>query len=459
MFLKIILIRAVVFEISERYITWGMWLTIIILMRMLCDLTSERFKNLTTYTPNSTWIVHFKLITLYICLIFGDLAWFYVFIIEFKQLTFAQKIIHIYECVILFLHSIQGISKYCLYLYEIIKKGTWDDRGLYSYYIEFFIHSFELLSSIGYFLTFLILKGVSMGVFEFIVVFLHLRTLILQLKKKITAYKNYRKLTNEMESTYKNMTSEELSELQENCAICRDALKSAKKLPCGHLFHTNCLRSWLEYNHSCPSCRYELIPNLNQQNQNQRNDQVRQQNIDIQYNERDRQVWRFNNLIPNIPLAPNFQFEVNRSNNQNGDDNFNLIESLNLVKEVYPNVPDSVIIEDLKTTRDFEQTIINITEGYIVIPQKSQNDDNTKYFTNDDSTNNNLKKDDEVDNTNNNNKIIELNTPPRFPDTFKSSPKERQESLERRKKMMLEAARKRFQEMENKISDHKQKTD
>jgi len=48
------------------------------------------------------------------------------------------------------------------------------------------------------------------------------------------------------------------------CAICHDDLaqKEAEKtilqMPCLHFFHEECILPWLENNHTCPNCRYQL---------------------------------------------------------------------------------------------------------------------------------------------------------------------------------------------------------
>lgn len=45
------------------------------------------------------------------------------------------------------------------------------------------------------------------------------------------------------------------------CAICKDMMnigEKAKKLPCGHGYHGDCIMPWLGSRNSCPVCRFEL---------------------------------------------------------------------------------------------------------------------------------------------------------------------------------------------------------
>ena len=79
-----------------------------------------------------------------------------------------------------------------------------------------------------------------------------------------------------MDRRYANATEEELAAMSDRtCIICREELTAAaanneaapngqaqhqdgpnmtpKKLPCGHVFHFQCLRSWLERQQSCPT--------------------------------------------------------------------------------------------------------------------------------------------------------------------------------------------------------------
>eukprot|EP00747_Dinoflagellata_sp_TGD_P169962 gnl/TRDRNA2_/TRDRNA2_200288_c0_seq1.p1 gnl/TRDRNA2_/TRDRNA2_200288_c0~~gnl/TRDRNA2_/TRDRNA2_200288_c0_seq1.p1 ORF type:complete len:296 (-),score=57.41 gnl/TRDRNA2_/TRDRNA2_200288_c0_seq1:68-904(-) len=47
------------------------------------------------------------------------------------------------------------------------------------------------------------------------------------------------------------------------CCVCQESLpvgSKAKSMPCGHLFHDDCLESWVSKNNSCPMCRYDELP-------------------------------------------------------------------------------------------------------------------------------------------------------------------------------------------------------
>ncbi|XP_022737343.1 E3 ubiquitin-protein ligase RING1-like [Durio zibethinus] len=45
------------------------------------------------------------------------------------------------------------------------------------------------------------------------------------------------------------------------CAICLEKIKGeelAKSMPCGHVYHGDCIVEWLETSHLCPLCRYAM---------------------------------------------------------------------------------------------------------------------------------------------------------------------------------------------------------
>merc|ERR550539_1801174 len=64
-----------------------------------------------------------------------------------------------------------------------------------------------------------------------------------------------------MNTLYPDATAEELANTDNVCIICREEMVagSAKKLPCGHIFHRNCLRSWFQRQQTCPTCRLDVL--------------------------------------------------------------------------------------------------------------------------------------------------------------------------------------------------------
>ncbi|PNH00765.1 E3 ubiquitin-protein ligase, partial [Tetrabaena socialis] len=56
--------------------------------------------------------------------------------------------------------------------------------------------------------------------------------------------------------------AEDLRRCDGVCIICREEMAGAgsnKRLHCGHVFHLHCLRSWLERQQNCPTCRASVF--------------------------------------------------------------------------------------------------------------------------------------------------------------------------------------------------------
>lgn len=104
--------------------------------------------------------------------------------------------------------------------------------------------------------------------------------------KRITDFVRYRHATRDMNERYPDATAEEIAR-EDVCIICREEMRPwgnpnqpgaptaganriasnsvderlrPKKLPCGHILHFACLRSWLERQQNCPTCRRPVLP-------------------------------------------------------------------------------------------------------------------------------------------------------------------------------------------------------
>ncbi|KAK3325338.1 hypothetical protein B0H66DRAFT_548026 [Apodospora peruviana] len=90
--------------------------------------------------------------------------------------------------------------------------------------------------------------------------------------KRLSALIRYRQALKDMDQ-YPDATPEDLGQ-EDTCIICREEMRPwdpadatqvertrAKKLPCGHILHFGCLKSWLERQQVCPTCRRPVVAN------------------------------------------------------------------------------------------------------------------------------------------------------------------------------------------------------
>jgi len=106
--------------------------------------------------------------------------------------------------------------------------------------------------------------------------------------QRLTAFLRYRKATQDMNQRYPDASVEDI-ERENTCIICREDMRPwsvtnpeapqvapgelpparpsstvnertrPKKLPCGHVLHLGCLKSWLERQQVCPTCREPVV--------------------------------------------------------------------------------------------------------------------------------------------------------------------------------------------------------
>ncbi|KAL7715562.1 E3 ubiquitin protein ligase hrd-1 [Entamoeba marina] len=55
-----------------------------------------------------------------------------------------------------------------------------------------------------------------------------------------------------------NQDNIEDSDDDRTCIICRDEMVEGVRLKCGHCFHADCIKDWLERSTNCPVCRSEV---------------------------------------------------------------------------------------------------------------------------------------------------------------------------------------------------------
>ncbi|KAI9728421.1 MAG: E3 ubiquitin-protein ligase hrd1 [Chrysothrix sp. TS-e1954] len=153
----------------------------------------------------------------------------------------------------------------------------WQEKGRYILFLDLATDFFKLGLYLGFFTVLLLFSGIPVHMFRDL--FITSRSFI----KRINDYFKYRNATKDMNARYPDATAEDL-ERESTCIICREEMRlwqapvqqqaagnqqrrrsppderqRPKKLPCGHILHFGCLRSWLERQQVCPTCRRSVL--------------------------------------------------------------------------------------------------------------------------------------------------------------------------------------------------------
>ncbi|KAL8722926.1 MAG: hypothetical protein Q9225_000696 [Loekoesia sp. 1 TL-2023] len=160
-----------------------------------------------------------------------------------------------------------------------IDAAGWEERGLWIFYLDIATDFFKLVLYLSFFCVLCVFYGMPIHIIRDVAL------TIRSFYKRIRDFVQYKHATRDMNARYPDATAEEI--LREDvCIICRenmtawpdstthqgmeathpdnqplDERQRAKRLPCGHLLHFACLRSWLERQQICPTCRTPVIRN------------------------------------------------------------------------------------------------------------------------------------------------------------------------------------------------------
>ncbi|KAH8583532.1 zinc finger protein [Cryptosporidium sp. chipmunk genotype I] len=128
---------------------------------------------------------------------------------------------------------------------------VWSNKNAILFYMEVFGDICSLITYLLFIILFLVLNPSRIPLYIMGDIFHVLKALY----NKLSSFKRYRKLTKNIETRLQEATLEEIERI-DTCIVCRDTLYiGSKKIPCGHVFHLDCLKSWFIQQQTCPICR------------------------------------------------------------------------------------------------------------------------------------------------------------------------------------------------------------
>ncbi|XP_062367972.1 E3 ubiquitin-protein ligase synoviolin [Cinclus cinclus] len=205
-------------------------------------------------SPNISWLFHFRIVSL--MLLLGILDLLFVSHAYHSILTrgASVQLVFGFEYAILLTMVLTIFIKYVLHSIDLQNDNPWDNKAVFMLYTELLTGLIKVLLYMA-FMTIMI-KVHTFPLFAIRPMYLAMR----QFKKAVTDAIMSRRAIRNMNTLYPDATAEELQAMDNVCIICREEMVTgAKRLPCNHIFHTSCLRSWFQRQQTCPTCRMDVL--------------------------------------------------------------------------------------------------------------------------------------------------------------------------------------------------------
>lgn len=151
----------------------------------------------------------------------------------------------------------------------------WEEKGRWVFYLDLITDFCKLVVYLTFFAILFTFFGLPIHILRDVVV------TVRSFGRRLVDFMRYRTATRDMNERYPDATADEIAR-EDVCIICREDMTPwqqpvlgrntqpvpdrlrPKKLPCGHILHFACLRSWLERQQNCPTCRRPVVVSQNQ---------------------------------------------------------------------------------------------------------------------------------------------------------------------------------------------------
>ncbi|KAI7877438.1 hypothetical protein K492DRAFT_134009 [Lichtheimia hyalospora FSU 10163] len=228
---KVIFVSAIMDPVWIHIVRLSIWISVLGFLRIFSLLSRDRFDHLATmpYLP----VAEYRKVTVLLCIILiCNLGWFTASYVLFPtSITFLTL-----EFLPVLLDTLQVMTKYFSQLLDQWREHGFESKRAVNYYIELITDMLVMALTLVQYLQILWSHGISFGLVD-IVLFLNVRSVLRNLYRKGMVHRDRWRAMSYVRNRYVDATPTELMMRNDDCAICREKMKTAKKLACGHLFH------------------------------------------------------------------------------------------------------------------------------------------------------------------------------------------------------------------------------
>ncbi|KZV41418.1 hypothetical protein F511_12146 [Dorcoceras hygrometricum] len=261
---------------------WSTWLAVLCFLKMFQAISRDRLERLNA-SPSATPGTYFRVYSALLLVFVLDVLWILlcltIYSVSSSSIslllffepssigfeTLQAIVVHGFQLLEIWLHHYARDGANCRLskIFDISPTGSLEEwKGFLIRNLGFFLDIMTLLMALAHYLYIWWLHGMAFHLVDAILC-LNIRALLSATVKRVRGFVKLRIALGTLHGALPDATLEDLRAYDDECAICREPMAKAKKLPCGHLFHLACLRSWLDQglseSYSCPTCRKPLF--------------------------------------------------------------------------------------------------------------------------------------------------------------------------------------------------------
>lgn len=207
-------------------------------------------------SPVISWVFHIRVLSLLLVLGTSDFYFLQHAYLSTMAMGPSVQLVFGFEYAILLTMVANTALKYVLHTIDLNSEAPWANKAVFLLYTELVMGLIKVVLYIAFLI--IMIKLYTLPLFAFRPMYYTLRNF----KKAFNNVILSRRAIHNMNTLYADATPEELQAADNVCIICREEMTtSSKKLPCNHIFHTACLRSWFQRQQTCPTCRLNILRN------------------------------------------------------------------------------------------------------------------------------------------------------------------------------------------------------